>query len=118
MQIRSMEIPKRRPNLVLVLVEAHLGKAVALPADHVALARASRVFGEGGLHAPCCEHARAVGQALDAGAYFANLGGGFEDVDGVAGEEDGDCGAEAAEACADYYDLWVLLSWRWGQGNC
>jgi hypothetical protein len=63
------------------------------------------VLGQSGLHSPRGEHSRRVGQTLDASADFANLGGGFEDVDAVAREEDGDGGAEASEARADYDDL-------------
>lgn len=72
---------------------------------------------EGGLEAPGLQDARRVGEALDAGADLGDLRGGFEDVDGVAGEEEGDGGAEAGEAGADDCDLfWGMLDF-WGRGG-
>ena len=83
-QTRAMEVPERGPGLLLVLVEVHVADLLALPSQHVALLGPRRELGEDVLHAPGDEHARAVGQALDAGAYFADFGRGFEDRDGVA----------------------------------
>ena len=51
---------------------------------------------------------------MDAGTDFADAGGGLEDCDGVAGEEDGYGGSEAAEAGADYEDLFGLGLGRGG----
>jgi hypothetical protein len=42
---------------------------------------------------------------LDASADFPYFTGDFQDVDGVACEENGDCRTEAAEAGADDDDL-------------
>jgi hypothetical protein len=42
---------------------------------------------------------------LDAGADFTDLACGFEDLDAVAGEQEGDGGADATETGADDDDL-------------
>jgi hypothetical protein len=44
---------------------------------------------------------------LNSRAGFGNAGRAFEDVNGVAGEEEGYGGSEAGEAGADYEDLGV-----------
>jgi hypothetical protein len=53
---------------------------------------------------------------LDSSADFADFAGNFEDVDAVAGEEDGDCGSKATEAGANNYYLIILvrffLGWK------
>lgn len=58
------------------------------------------------------EHSRAVGQDLDAGAYFADFVRRFEDVYVVSGEKAGYGGAEAGEAGADDDDL-SFHQFRW-----
>jgi hypothetical protein len=50
---------------------------------------------------------------LDSSADFADFTGDFEDVDAVAGEEDGDCGSKATEAGANNYYLIVLVRFVW-----
>jgi hypothetical protein len=50
---------------------------------------------------------------LDSSADFADFAGDFEDVDTVAGEEDGDCSSKATEAGADNYYLFILVGFVW-----
>lgn len=101
MQIRPVEVPKRKPVLQRVLAKVHRGDETPLPAEHVDALRQGCVAEERVAHAPGDEEAGGVGEDLDAGADFADGGGGFEDGDGVAGEGDGDSGGETAEAGAD-----------------
>lgn len=122
MQVGAVEVPKRGPELRGVRVEVHVRDARALPVVVVALPGPRRVGRELALHAPSEEHARRVGQDLDACADFADLGCGLEDGDCVAGEEGGDGGTEAAEAGADYEDLGGVvrmggLEWLLGVGR-
>jgi len=55
------------------------------------------------------EDKRCVGENLDSGTYFSDFKRGFEYSDGVAGEGEGDGGAETTEACADDYYLCLSL---------
>lgn len=102
-----MEVPKRCPALRFVLVEVHVRERIALPASHVTLFWSCSESCEFILQAPSDEDSGAVGQTLDASAYFANFERGLKDMHVVAGEEGGDGGAEASEACSDDYDLCI-----------
>lgn len=104
-----MEVPKWCPRLFLIFVEVHVAYLLPFPAKHVALFRACCLLRKCLFHAPCDKHSGRVGQALDAGAYFGDLGRGFEDGYGVAREEGGYGGAEATEACAYNYDLGLCV---------
>ena len=61
--------------------------------------------GQSGPEAPAVQEACGVGGDLDAGADVAEDGGGLEEGDAVAGVREGVGCCEAAEACADDYDV-------------
>jgi hypothetical protein len=102
-----VEIPKRCSTLILILFEIHFTNNFTIPVNHVTTPRLHNQCFELLSEAPRDEHARAVRQTVNSRAGFGNAGRAFEDVNGVAGEEEGYGGSEAGEAGADYEDLGV-----------
>jgi hypothetical protein len=97
MQIGPVKIPVKRPRILCRGgFKVHVRDFFAFPVEHIHSRRFGRILVQGFFQAPGLQHAAAVGEDLDAGADFADFACGFEDEDAVAGEEEGDGGADAA----------------------